>query len=64
MCPQPDCVGGFVGASGENNDIRAERRREFHAHVAEPAQAHDADLLSRSNFGSAQRSIRRNPGTE
>ena len=39
----------FVQRRGEDDDVRAHCLREFHTHVAEPAESHDADLLARSD---------------
>ena len=43
-------VGGFSGRSGEEHDVRAECAGEFHSHVAEVAEANDADFLARADF--------------
>ena len=43
-------VGGFVGRSGEEDDVRAEGMGELDAHVAESAEADDADFLAFANF--------------
>ena len=36
----------LAGRGGEDDDVRAERVRELDAHVAESAEADDADLLA------------------
>ena len=36
----------LAGRGGEDDDVGAERAGELHAHVAQPAEADDADLLA------------------
>ena len=43
---------------GEEHDVRAEGLGELHAHVAETAEADDADLLAGADLPVAQRRIR------
>ena len=54
----------FVRRGGEDHDVRAEGVREFHAHVAETAESHDADLLAFAHLVMTQRRIGRDAGAE
>ena len=42
---QPDGVLGFAGRGGKYHDVRAKGFGQFHTHMAEAAQADDADFL-------------------
>ena len=56
---------GDLGRGGrEEHDVRAEGAGELHAHVAEAAEADDADLLSGADLPVAQRRVRRDAGAE
>ena len=61
---QSQSVLHLVRRGGENHDVRAKRLRQFHAHVTETPQSHDADLLALGNFVMAQRRISRDAGAE
>ena len=43
---QPQGIRRLAGRRGEHHHLCAEGVGEFHAHVAEAAEAHNADLLS------------------
>ena len=49
---------------GEGDGVRAHRVGELDAHMAEPANADDADLLARAGLPVAQRRIKRDAGAE
>ena len=49
---------------GEQHDVRAHRVRDLHAHVAEPAEADDADRLARADVPVAQRRVGRDAGAQ
>ncbi len=49
---------------GEEHDVGAERLRELHAHVPEPAQTHDSDLLAGTHLPVAKGRIGRDAGAE
>ena len=56
---EAQCVFLLAGRGGEDDDVSSERMRELHAHVAQPAEADDADLLAlrrRPNAAGASRS--------
>ena len=44
--PEPQRVLLLARRGGEDDDVGAEGAGELHAHVAEPAEADDADLLA------------------
>ena len=54
---EPPRVGGLARRGREQHDVGAERVRELHAHVAEPAEADDADLLAAGHAPVAQRRV-------
>ena len=49
---------------GEDDDVGAERMGELHAHVAQPAETDDADLLALGHAPVAHRRVGRDPGAE
>ncbi len=55
MGTQPLAVFDLGRRSGEQHDVGAERLGELDAHMAEAAQADDADLLARSDLPVTQR---------
>ena len=57
-------VGRLVGRRREDYDMRSQRMREFHAHMAQPAQAHDADLLAIAHAPVPHRRVRSDSGAE
>src|SRR6266851_2887142 len=57
-------VRGFAWGSGEEDNVSAEGMGEFHAHVPQPAKAHNADLLASAHVPVAQRRIGGDPGAE
>ena len=54
----------LAGRGGEDDDVGAERMGELHAHVAQPAEADDADLLALGDAPVAHRRVGRDPGAE
>src|SRR5690606_26038275 len=48
----------------EQHDVRTERTGEFHAHVAEPAEADDTDLLTGPDVPVAERRIGGDAGAQ
>ena len=54
----------LVRRSGEGDDVRAECMRELHAHVAEPAETDDADVLPFGHAPVAQGRPGRDAGAE
>ena len=54
----------LVGRSGEDDDVGSERMGELHAHVAQPAEADDADLLALGDAPVAHGRVGRDPGAE
>ena len=48
----------------EQHRVRAERVRELHAHVSEPAEADDADLLARARAPVLERRVERDAGAQ
>ena len=54
----------LVRRGGEDDDVGAERVGELHAHVAEPAETDDADLLALGDAPVAQRRVGRDAGAE
>ena len=54
----------LVGRGGEDDDVGSERMGELHAHVAEPAETDDADLLALGDAPVAHRRVGRDPGAE
>jgi hypothetical protein len=48
----------------EDDGVRSEGVRELHTHVAQPAEAEDADLLAPGDAEAAQRRIGRDPRTQ
>ena len=61
---EPQRVFLLARRGGEDDDVRAERAGELHAHVAEPAEADDADLLALGDAPVAHRRVGRDPGAE
>ncbi len=47
----------LFGEVGEEHHVRAHRRRQLHAHVAEAAEAHDAHLAAGAHLPLAQRRV-------
>jgi hypothetical protein len=43
---KPQCVLSLAGGCGEDDHVGSEGAGELHAHVAQPTQAHDPDLLA------------------
>ena len=54
----------LAGRGGEDDDVGAERVGELHAHVAQPAETDDADLLALGDAPVAQGRVGRDPGAE
>ena len=54
----------LVGRGGEDDDVRSERMRELHAHVAEPAETDHANLLALGDAPVAHGRVGRDPGAE
>ena len=54
----------LVRRRGEHNDVSAERMRKLYAHVAQPAETDDADLLPLADAPVAHRRVGGDPGAE
>src|SRR5208282_5328376 len=61
---EPECVLRLVRRSRKQYDMGAERMGEFHSHMTQAAQAHDAHLLPFLYIPVPQRRIRRDARTE
>ena len=61
---EPLAVGDLALRRGEQDRVRAEGVGELHAHVAEPAEPDDADLLPLARAPLAQRRVRGDPGAQ
>ena len=61
---EPQRVLLLVRRSGEDHDVGAERVGELHAHVAQPAEADDADLLALADAPVTHRRVGRDAGTK
>ena len=61
---EPERVLLLARRRGEDDDVGAERVGELHAHVAQPAEADDADLLALGDAPVAHRRVGRDPGAE
>jgi len=57
-------VGGLAGRGGEEDDVGAERTREFDSHVAEAAESDNADFLAGPDFPVTQRRVGGDAGAE
>ena len=54
----------LAGRGGEDDDVGSERMGELHAHVAQPAETDDADLLALGDAPVAHGRVGRDPGAE
>ena len=64
MRAETEAVGDLGGRGREEHDVGAEGPGELHAHVAETAEADDADLLAGADFPVAERRIGRDARAE